>query len=323
MTRRPRSFTDRVNWKAKEYRAFLLFYSLPCLEDLLPKPNFANLKLFVNAVHILLSDNISPRLLSQAKSDLHNFAVGFQRLYGLETVSYNLHMCSHLADLVQKAGPLWSYSNFVFESGNGFLLNFIKGTKSIIHEIAVKFSTVRTALKLILSYDISQKALKFCRDILIYPYTKSHLEVGDVDLTSQSIISVTDQESELLEASNVSVSNNKVVYYPRAIRSRIVHCSKSYSKTKVYDDSCVLLSNGTYATIDKIVKSNMDELLCVIRPIQTAEESGIIKSVKKCAHNFYGTVCVVPFNNIVRKCMLVTFEDKGFVCHIPNLYERD
>lgn len=129
MTRRPRSFSLRPFWKAKEYRAVLLFYALPCLEDLLPPRNFSNLKHFVNALHILLSGSISPAQLSEAATSLSNFTTGYQRLYGIQNVSYNLHLCRHLIDMVIQHGPLYCYSNFIFESGNGYLVSLVRRYK--------------------------------------------------------------------------------------------------------------------------------------------------------------------------------------------------
>ena len=79
MTRRPRSFKERTYWKAKEYRAFILYYAIPCLEGLLPQHYYANLKLFVSSCHILLSDKITRSELSRAKSALKNFTDGFQK----------------------------------------------------------------------------------------------------------------------------------------------------------------------------------------------------------------------------------------------------
>lgn len=111
---------------------------MPCFEDLLPARHFANLKLFVNALHIYLGDKISRRALYQAKVDMENFVKGFQRLFGLQCVTYNLHLCLHLFDLVLRNGPLWAYSNFIFEGGNGLLSRLVRGTRTVVNEVAVK-----------------------------------------------------------------------------------------------------------------------------------------------------------------------------------------
>ena len=324
MTRRPRSFSLRPYWKAKEYRAVLLFYALPCLQELLPPRNFLNLKQFVNALHILLSDNISRAQLSEAATCLDNFTVGYQRLYGLENVTYNLHLCRHLMDMVIQQGPLWCYSNFIFESGNGYLVSLIRGTKSIINEIANKHTTILTVSKFITENTISPDALKFCSDVMQCNYSKKQKEIDNVLTTgSLSVAEISEEECVLLELKNVNISDCKVQYYNRVIRKGIVYCSKSYCTGKVYDDSCVLLEDGSYAVIDKIVKSSANELLCLIKPIRIAQGSHIIPSIKTCCYDVFDAPRVVLFSDISRKCLFITFRDKSFVCHIPNFYERD
>lgn len=324
MTRRPRSFTTRSFWKAKEFRAFLLFYALPCLENLLPARNFANLKHFVNVFHILLSDSISHAQLSEAATSLSNFTVGYQRLYGLINVSYNLHICRHFIDMVIQLGPLYCYSNFLFESGNGYLVSLVRGTKSVISEIANKHTTIQTVSKFITENNVTPEALIFCSDLMQCNYSKSQMELGSAFVTSlESVGAVGEIESVLLEEKNVTVSDNKVKYYNRVVREGIVYACKSYSRAKVYDDSCVVLKNGSYAVIEKFVKSSTNELLCLCKPIRIADGADVIPSIKRCCYDVYDTPRVVSFSEVNRKCVFLSVQDKCFVIHIPNFYERD
>ncbi len=50
---------DCKQWKASEYRAWLLYYCLPVLSNLLPSDYIYHLSLLVSAMHILLGDIIS------------------------------------------------------------------------------------------------------------------------------------------------------------------------------------------------------------------------------------------------------------------------
>lgn len=50
--------TEAGYWKASEYRAWLIFYSLPILVKFLP-PDYSNhFALLITAMHILLGSNI-------------------------------------------------------------------------------------------------------------------------------------------------------------------------------------------------------------------------------------------------------------------------
>jgi len=247
MSWKPR-IVDRTHWKAKEFRAFLLYFGLPCLEDLLPPNLFFNFKLFSRACFILLSDHISKRELEEARANLLTFAQGFEKLYGLNNVTYNLHVSTHYADLVQRMGPLWTYSNFIFESGNGHLLKLIRGTRSVVHEVAVKFCTLQSVQKIIALNPVSEGTLNFCSDVLGVQDSEKFTRFGDAVVTgAYSFVNVDDTEYELLQRSDVplSAANRKVKYFHRVIRKGVVFCSRLYSENKVFDNSCVMLENNT------------------------------------------------------------------------------
>ncbi|KAJ1519111.1 hypothetical protein ONE63_011352 [Megalurothrips usitatus] len=289
MTRRPKSFSARGYWKAKEFRAVLLYYILPCLDGVLADKYYSNLKLFVNSMHILLSDFITRDKLTEAATCLDNFCVGYQRLYGMVNVSYNLHVCRHFTQQVKQYGGLWCYSNFVFESGNGYLLRLVRGTKSVANEIAVKHSTVKVASKVIAGDNgVSKSAIEFCSQILKREYPKEVAADRAPLLLSQSCAKVSERETVMLRESNVTVSgDNDVSYYNRVIKDGIVYCCKSYTKAKVYDDSCVQLEDGGFVVIDKFVKSESSELLCIVKPLRIAHGIDIIDAIKRilCDHS--------------------------------------
>ena len=58
---KPDPLEEIVKWKASEFHVFLLYLSLPLLRDYLPPPQFYHFSLFVSAMQLLKSDNISQR----------------------------------------------------------------------------------------------------------------------------------------------------------------------------------------------------------------------------------------------------------------------
>ena len=71
---------------ATEYRNWLLHYSVPVLKDVLPNQYFIHYTLFVTAISILVSDQISLQKLQQADKLLDNFCKLMPELYGEYTV---------------------------------------------------------------------------------------------------------------------------------------------------------------------------------------------------------------------------------------------
>lgn len=78
--RLPRDLSERKYWKAAEWRAWLLFYALPCLKDILPSKYLCHFALLVQAVYLLLSDSISKDDVNAADLLLLEFEFRFQLL---------------------------------------------------------------------------------------------------------------------------------------------------------------------------------------------------------------------------------------------------
>ena len=67
---------------ASEYRAWLLFYSVPVLSGLLPSCYHKHLQYLVCSLHILLGDCITRADLTLAEEMLEVFCKDFEKLYG-------------------------------------------------------------------------------------------------------------------------------------------------------------------------------------------------------------------------------------------------
>lgn len=67
---------------ASEYRSWVLYFSLPVLNGLLPEPYYTHYTLLVAAVHTLLSSSITQSALRRAEVCLEKFCEKFAALYG-------------------------------------------------------------------------------------------------------------------------------------------------------------------------------------------------------------------------------------------------
>nr|XP_050041017.1 uncharacterized protein LOC126537938 [Dermacentor andersoni] len=71
ITRLLRRIGDRAHWKASEWKHWLLFYALPCLDGLIPHEYWRHLVKLSEAVHILLREEISTQQIDHAGKVLH------------------------------------------------------------------------------------------------------------------------------------------------------------------------------------------------------------------------------------------------------------
>lgn len=78
ITRLPSPLAECKYWKASEWRAWLLFYSLPVLNGVLQPRYVKHLGLLVSAVFLLLNENITFQEINKADDMLFEFVARFQ-----------------------------------------------------------------------------------------------------------------------------------------------------------------------------------------------------------------------------------------------------
>ncbi len=110
--RTPRSIHTSKYWKASEYRAGLLIYSIPVLLQVdFPADYLYHFSsLLVSSIHILLGCNISQQHLQIAHCMLARFYELMPILYPQTMCSLNFHSLIHMCEFVRRWGPLWCYS---------------------------------------------------------------------------------------------------------------------------------------------------------------------------------------------------------------------
>ena len=130
-----RSLFERAHWKASEYRAWLLYYSLPILVTILPGDYVHHYALLVCSMHVLLNDVITVEDLKFSKKALNAFYELLPTLYSQHACSANMHALIHLPQCVAQWGPLWGFSMFGHESYHSNLKRKIHGTRNVLPQI--------------------------------------------------------------------------------------------------------------------------------------------------------------------------------------------
>ena len=134
--RSPRSIASTLKfWKAGEFRAWLLFYSLPIIQKFIPHEYVHHWSLLVYSINALLGDEIPTDQLPEVAEALGTFCNLVPELYGLQACTANMHSLLHLVDSVEQWGPLWTYSLFGFENINGHIRKMFHGTHQILDQL--------------------------------------------------------------------------------------------------------------------------------------------------------------------------------------------
>ncbi|XP_067207161.1 uncharacterized protein [Linepithema humile] len=114
--RKPRGLKHALQWKATEYRQFLLYTGPIVLKNHLSQ----NMYVHFLTLHVAITILVNPTLITQytdyAQSLLEHFVTTFSIIYGKEYVTYNIHNMLHICADVKKFGPLDMFSAFRFEN---------------------------------------------------------------------------------------------------------------------------------------------------------------------------------------------------------------
>ena len=111
---------------ADQWMNWTNIYSMYVLRDILPPSHMQCWSYFVKASVILRLYTITKDDIELADEYLLKFCEEFQRIYGKEKCSPNMHLHNHLKDCVLDYGPVSSFWAFPFERFNRLLESFSK-----------------------------------------------------------------------------------------------------------------------------------------------------------------------------------------------------
>lgn len=200
------------NWKAKQYRQFLLYLAPLVLKDFLPVSLYNHFAHFHFAIYALSLDNYRP-YLDNARAAMTQFINDIPEKLNISEMVYNTHIMSHLADFADRLGPLDFWSAFPFESHFHHLkrkilspsnissqleryvkrsFTFKRQSKVIVGPGKDRFVLLKSGHVLAVSgkfnefpYHVSGFLLQKEHDIYTVPYPSSTFHIGVYSLTSK------------------------------------------------------------------------------------------------------------------------------------------
>ena len=134
--RQPRPMNEKAKWKASEWRSWLFFYSVICLQGLIPIEVLNHYSLMVESIFILLQDSITEEELRVCEEKFLVFVAKYQEMFGNSVMTFNIHGLSHLVQSVRMTGPLWTSLIFPFQGAIFYLKRAITGPKGVYGQIA-------------------------------------------------------------------------------------------------------------------------------------------------------------------------------------------
>lgn len=319
--RSTRSITTVKYWKASELRAWLLFYSVPILLNFLPFDYVHHLSLLVKSMHILLSTEISTSDLEAAENMLSVFYGIILKLYPQEVCTINVHSVIHLIDCVRNFGPLWSFSCFGFESGNGHFKKHCHGTRNVLPQLVTNYRFHQ-------SFSDKKYKDQFGNEPLGRIRQKTLSEVYCQVLQKSGFATINNTTFTVFYRYRL----NGTVYQAKVNDSRLRDSSvcmftRKDGKKAVASIRCFCFCNKTPIAIIKVF-SNMKNAFTQIPPATISElcpyalNSTCIFSVNKLSSSdpFHS----IPVSSIIKKCVHVSIKNNplDFIVPLPNNFEH-
>lgn len=138
--RKGRKLQEVERWKATEFRLFLLYLGPVVLKNRLPCPLYKHFMLLSVGIFCLVSPIFWQTYCEYAKQLLCLFVCQIRHLYGEDQYVYNIHGLIHLADDVERFGPLDKFSSFAFESFLGRLKKLVRKPSFPLQQIIRRLS---------------------------------------------------------------------------------------------------------------------------------------------------------------------------------------
>lgn len=150
----PCKLSKKSCWKATSWKAYMLFYSVPLLEDVLSIEYLEHYALFINSMFLLSTTNITMQDLQKCEKDILTFVAFVEIHYGVSAMAFNMHLLLHAVRNVKWSGPLWSTSAFAFKNFIFILKNHVNGPKGVdeqmanksLHRLLFKFTRSRSGM---------------------------------------------------------------------------------------------------------------------------------------------------------------------------------
>lgn len=292
ISRKPGSVFDFAKYKANEYRTLLLYYLPCCLDGLLERKYVNHFQLLSSAIYVLLKENITRQEIKTADEKLNKFADQFELLYGIDNVTMNLHLVRHIGLAVNNLGPLWAQSAFGFESNNGVLTRSITAKRNILQQIAFKYDS-KSKLKSVNS--------------------STAMNTGN-QIGGKQKSNFREHEKNLLNSHGIRTEEISHIYTRATFHYTKYTCKRCKPISTV--DFFVILRDGTIGAVHFYVWYN-SKILGILEKFKIISGIDHISEIDSLNEHiiFYA-------DEIDRKLMCMTVNNKNFVCTIPNKYEK-
>ncbi|KAH7933620.1 hypothetical protein HPB49_014379 [Dermacentor silvarum] len=169
-------------------------------------------------------------LMNLKESLLKNFVSRCEALYGVAFMTYNVHALLHLGNCARSLGPLWAHSAFVFEGGNGTILQQISAAKGLPDQIVERVIMFQQLQRVLASPLLASEEKRLCNSFLGYAPVKNFLRVDGLSLLGIGKNTVLSAEEQDAVYGRCGVAAPTAVEYERFVQKKQVFHSTGFRR---------------------------------------------------------------------------------------------
>lgn len=297
----PRSFrrlAEMSNYKASEYSSLLLYVFPLILRELLPTSHYQHFLLLVITMKNLLSSPITPVSLEHSKILAYKFVEIMPTLYGPKSIIHNVHLFTHLTDVVQNIGSLSDVTAYPYEAANGIFRDYVCGTKNIAKEMARKFE------------------LSFA----------CHLNISSIPPPVQKLGTRTAIQSSTLQIIEDSGSGISTAFQFSTYRkNEKFYSSKSYTVEKDSCNAFIQINDSLYFHAHCYIEKK-EEIYAIGRAYDKVSNplycdvNGYRMALDHIVQVQKGAIIMMNVNQFRAKCLFVEHNNETFIVQILNTF---
>lgn len=324
ITRSPRPIEERRNWKASEWRSWLVWYILICLRGLLPEKYLHHTALLVTAIQTLLQESISNDELVDAHTLLVKFVVQFQTYFGKCNMTFNIHLLLHLSDSVKNWGPLWTHNAFCFENENRLVLQMKTSPHLIAIQIARRFLFYKQLSFHCDKFPNGARFIEFHNDITL-KQLKFSCKLNECTLLGSG-------KHYILNAEETACFGRALVckIYSKMIFRGHRYTSQMYTRANKSDDSVIHTRDNTRGIITNICAYDervgdkvRKKIIIFLRKLHVSLEPYIrtsnvlVNHIRECSISINRLLKCSPLS-LSGHCILMKVNEKYYVSDVPR-----
>ncbi|KAK8759054.1 hypothetical protein V5799_003313 [Amblyomma americanum] len=151
-----------------------------------------------------------------------------KRLYGVVSLTFNVHVLLHLANCARSLGPLWAHSAFVFEGGNGHIVRQVSAANGIPQQIVERIIMHQQLRKVMSSSFLCLHDKEFCMETFGYPRLQKATHVGKLCLLGKGKDVALSAEEQDAVNNRLGTSTFAALQYERFVQAKQVFHSTAY-----------------------------------------------------------------------------------------------